>query len=196
MELTMEAVELAPMIAPEQLGAQRERPPPAWLIVLPPSRLRAFRYLELSRTPPASLSLPSAQRTWRPCARDASTERGVGLRTVLSPTYSRQGALLAFAQLIPWHAGRTLLDSSPTGHLLVPPEMSMLHSVSVQPPWYAPRALPMGIHAHPSAALAMLTLTAEGEMMAAHALRPRAPVHLASTASLPPHQVLLLTDPR
>ena len=58
MELTMEAVELAPMIAPEQLGAQRERPPPAWLIVLPPSRLRAFRYLELSRTPPASLSLP------------------------------------------------------------------------------------------------------------------------------------------
>jgi hypothetical protein len=69
-ELTTEAVELAPMVAPAQPGARSHRDPgfsPAWLIVLPPSRLRAFRHLELWRTPPSVLlrlpkSLPPSRR--------------------------------------------------------------------------------------------------------------------------------------
>lgn len=105
---------------------------------------------------------------------------------------------MAFAQLSPWHTASTSIDWSATGtQLLVPPEASMLHRLSLQPlPWYAPRALPMGVDVRPSAALATLALAADGRLTAVHALRPRAPVYLASTAPQPPAQVVLLTDPR
>jgi len=119
---------------------------------------------------------------------------------VLSPTHSRQGALLAFAQLSPWPTASTSIDWSATPPpLLVRPEASMLHRVSLQPPpWYAPRALPMGVDVRPSAALATLALAADGTLTAVHAVRPRAPVQPASTtaAPQPPAQVVLLTDPR
>jgi hypothetical protein len=105
---------------------------------------------------------------------------------------------MTFAELSPWHKPTTWIDWSATGaHLLVPPEASMLHRVSLpSPPWYAPRALPMGVDVRPNAALTTFALAADGRLMAVQALRSRAPVYLASTGPQPPAQVVLLTDPR